>query len=356
LQLRTNGDEGAMRLSRIARSLAGVALFLVLVGLIRWQQTRTQPHHVVAGAARPLPSLSSVSSDPTVAGVFETGLEHLPASLEGADPPVGLIIDGAGNLVVRRSLRDFFDFFLSALGKESLATLRARIQAYMAKSLPKKAYPQAESILDGYLGYRLALQSVVKAGGKPAAHLDLGAVASQKMQERALRAQFLPAHVSAAFFDDDDRYDNYTLSRRLVETDDALSDAEKNSRVAELFAQLPPATQASIRSLQALHDVERVTTECVQRGCTKQELHQQRAAVVGEAAADRLQALDEQRASWASRVEAYVAQRAAILSDRSLTDAGKATQLNQLMQRDFNAHEQLRLPAFGVGQDHLPEP
>jgi len=348
LQLRTNGDEGAMRLSRIALSLAGVALLLVLVGLIRWQQTRPQPHHVVAGAARPLPSLSSELSDATVAGVFETGLEHLPASLEGADPPVGLIVDGAGNLVVRRSLRDFFDFFLSALGEESLATLRARIQAYMAKSLPKKAYPQAESILDGYLGYRLALQSVVKAGGKPAAHLDLGAVASQKMQERALRAQFLPAHVSAAFFDDDDRYDNYTLSRRLVETDDALSDAEKNSRVAELFAQLPPATQASIRSLQALHDV--------QRGCTKQELHQQRAAVVGEAAADRLQALDEQRASWASRVEAYVAQRAAILSDRSLTDAGKATQLNQLMQRDFNAHEQLRLPAFGVGQDHLPEP
>ena len=37
---------------------------------------------------------------------FVTGMERLPHSLNGVDPPAGLVIDAAGNLVVRRSLRD----------------------------------------------------------------------------------------------------------------------------------------------------------------------------------------------------------------------------------------------------------
>ena len=79
---------------------------------------------------------------------FVTGMERLPHSLNGVDPPAGLVIDAAGNLVVRRSLRDLFDFFLSAIGEEPLPTLRARIRAYMAKSLPDSAFKQAEQILD----------------------------------------------------------------------------------------------------------------------------------------------------------------------------------------------------------------
>lgn len=337
--------------SRIAK--AGLASVLAAAACVYWymNSAATAPAGgapSASGQAAPAWDvvLRGAMDEPAGAQRFETGLEELPRSLQGVDPPAGLIVDGAGNLVVRRSLRDFFDHFLSALGEEPLGTLRARVKAYMSKSLPAQAYQQALPIFDGYVGYRLALQSVPKAGGKPAEQLDLLAVALQKQQERTLRAQFLPVHVATAFFGDDDSYDNYTLARLRVERDSALSDAEKKVRVAELFAQLPVDTQASIQSLQALQEVERIDALCMQERCTADQLYQQRAALVGVPAAKRLQALDEERAAWTARVNTYLAQRTLILGDDALTESVKQAQIQRLKQGGFSEEEQLRLPAF----------
>lgn len=335
----------------------GAALSLVAGAAAFWYwgqpgvETRAgRPAESVRAAA----TFTEVLIEPADARKFDTGLELLPQSLQGTEPPAGLIIDGSGRLVVRKSLREFFDYFLSALGEESLATLRARVKAYMAKSLPRSAYLQAEHILDGYLGYRLALQSVPKAGGRAADQLDLDAVRSQKQQERSLRARYLTEEVSVAFFGHEDRYDDYTLSRLNVERDPSLSEAEKRERVNALFAQLPVEIQASMRSIQAIGSLEQLNANCQQQGCTQEQLYQQRAALVGNEAAGRLQELDGLRAVWMVRVDAYLDLRALVLGDNALSDAEKQVQILELRRRAFNAEEQLRLSAFEHGRDHPP--
>ena len=160
----------------------------------------------------------------------------------------------------------------------------------------------------------------------------------------------MPAHVSAAFFGEDDRYDDYTLARLHVEQDTSLSPAERAARLSELFAQLPEATQASMRSIRSLQEVERIDAGCRQQGCTPEQWHQQRAAVVGEEAAVRLQALDAQRAAWSARLNAYLAQRAAILADPSLSEPARQAQIQGLQQAGFTAEERLRLPAFETAE------
>lgn len=337
---------------------AGAATGLAVTAWAIWQVCRPEPRlptTVSVTSGQPAPPWHGVLSGPLHGAAhetaFETGLERLPHSLQGVDPPAGLRVDDQGRLVVTRLLRDFFDHFLSALGEESLPSLHARMRAYMARSLPPQAFREAVSILDGYLAYRQALQGVARAGGKPVEQLNLDAVAAQKQQERALRVQHLPAHVASAFFGEDDQHDQYTLARLRVARDPDLSEADKRVQLAGLAAQLPAATQASLRALQVLEDVTRIETLCRQQGCSPDQLRQHRAALVGDDAAARLQVLDVQRAAWADRVSAYLAQRATLHADPSLTEEDKQAQLQRLQQGNFTPEERLRLSAFELAHD-----
>ena len=59
--------------------------------------------------------------------------EQLPASLAGTSVPEGWArTDRLGNLIPTPHLRQLFEYFLSALGEESLQQLVARIQAALS--------------------------------------------------------------------------------------------------------------------------------------------------------------------------------------------------------------------------------
>ena len=133
------------------------------------QETDTLAHGS-KGMAGSLPHhpVSSVS--------FRTGLEKLPASLEGTVVPDGLQVDAQGNLVITPLLRDVMEYFLSTLGEEDLATIVQRLQAYFANNLPATAAEQAQQILNGYLAWRDNLGQIPQAGGVDAARLDVDAV------------------------------------------------------------------------------------------------------------------------------------------------------------------------------------
>jgi lipase chaperone LimK len=336
-------------------TLIKIAVGLVLAGAIitLWALARPgQPVGTPVAGGQPAPALAGVLAAPAANVTFTTGLEQLPPSLQGTQPPPGLIIDAQGNLVVTRALRDFFDYFLSALGEESLATIEQRVKAYMAKSLPVRADVRAEHIFEGYVNYRLALQKLPQAGGKPAVQLDIAAVTAQKQQEASLRSEYLEPDVVSAFFGDDDAYDRYTLARLQLERDKSLSEAQKKAQLQQLFAQLPAQTQATLQSMQNFQSLEQLNASCQQQGCTPDQLYQQRAALGGPEAADRLQALDQQRAAWKSRVDTYLDQRAAILANPSYSDGDKQAQIQQLQQSGFSTQEQLRLQAFEQMRDH----
>jgi lipase chaperone LimK len=298
-----------------------------------------------ATAGAPALALAQALSAPAAAISFTTGLEHLPQSLQGTEAPPGLIIDENGNLVVTHALRDFYDYFLSALGEESLATIRARAKAYMHKSLPARAYARADHVFDSYLAYRQNLTSTSQSSTL-AGKLDLDALQQQRDTERALRSQYFEQDVVAAFFGSDDAYDNYSIARLKVQGDTRLSDAEKLRQTQALFAQLPADQQVSMKVMEQTLSLEQINTDCKKSHCAPDQLHSLRENVVGPEAADRLQALDDRRAAWNTRVSNYAQQRASILGMQGLSDQDKQAQIQQLQQQDFSVQERLRLAAF----------
>lgn len=276
-----------------------------------------------------------------------TGLEQLPRSLAGTEVDGSAQADAAGHLKPDFALRRLFDYFLSTVGEEPQPRVRERLQAYLRSKLPPMAARQAMNLLDRYLAYQQARGEMgqgAPANGAADAALDL---LQQRFDAlRVLRQQhFSPAEV-AAFFGDEEAEDRYTLQRLGVLRDASLSPADKAQRLKQLAASLPPALQASITVEDKVRDLNAVTQEWRDRGGTPQELREARVQLVGLDAADRLEALDQRRAQWAQRVEAYRARRAALQADASLSAQQREQALGQLRSESFSSQELPRVDAI----------
>ncbi len=80
-------------------------------------------------------------------------------------------------------------------------------------------------------------------------------------------------------------------------------------------------------------------------GADAEEIRSYRVATVGEAAANRLEALDAERAEWNKRLSAYQAARAKIAGETSDPAARKDAE-TKLLEASFTPQEQLRVKAL----------
>ena len=83
-----------------------------------------------------------------------------------------------------------------------------------------------------------------------------------------------------------------------------------------------------------------------------EQRHQERAAIWGDEAAQRLAALDQERALWQARVEGFRSERQQILANESLSAEQQAEQIQELLNRDFQPAEARRALALAELADH----
>ena len=279
---------------------------------------------------------------------FSTGLERLPASLQGTEVAGELAVDERGNLKVTRGLRLMFDYFLSAAGEEPDASLRERVQAHLARlAAGAPAGAQALALFDRYVDYKRELAR--NLSGTRATSLS-------EMQARltavtALRARHFQPEVVAAFFGEDQAYDAYCLARVAILNDSSLSPAQKAARIAELRATQPDAVRQQMDVVETVQTLETLTTAWQQRAGSPTELRELRETLVGRDATDRLEALDRQNAAWDSRVAAYLQQRAQILGEATLADSMRAQQVEALRNQAFTGTERIRIETIERIQD-----
>lgn len=324
-----------------------------VMALLYWLKPDTPPEQPPAATTvqydLPTPVLPEPSSAiPTLPVTpFKTGLEQLPASLLGTEVDGEILIDENRNLHVTRGLRDLFDYFLTTVGEESLATIIQRVKAYIRHRTPEPAQSQAIALFDQYIAYRGALRAIPEAGGKPADQIDLNAIAQQKTAEQRLRQQFFDAKTIQAFFGDDDAYDQYALQSLRINQDPALSPAEKNQQIEQLAARLPDHLRDAIQAAAQYQNLEQQTAEWKTRNGSAEELRQIRLNLVGAAATERLEALDQENRQWQRRVDAYLQEYNRINNNTQWSVEQKQLMVLSLRrQQGFSETEQLRLPAF----------
>ncbi len=245
------------------------------------------------------------------------GADPFAASLRGTDIDGQLAADANGQLVVNQSTRDFFDYFLNAIGDSSAEEALARIRALARKSLPPAAADQAMALLDRYLDYKR--QAVIL--GNRALDPDRQAdpdyqiqMFHQALQDlKRLRSEVFSPATHQAFFGPEEAYDDYTLASIDIQRRTDLSVNARQTLLAWQRQQLPPQ----------IRDTE-------QRLVSQQKTQQQRQAAMANAsspedAGERLIA-SGMDPNQASEVVGYLRERQQF--DRRYDEF--ATELNQL--------------------------
>lgn len=341
-------------LARTRRRDVGVAVLSVgalATAWLVWHEAISTP--VSARASAAAPDWIQAGADGADAGAgqaqppLRTGLEALPRSLVGTEVDGAAQADGAGHLKLDRSLRNLFDYFLSLVGEESPARVRARIVAYLRSHLPASAAAEGVSLLDRYLAYEADRGQQGQGqshDGDPALSVDS---LSQRMSLiQGLRQRYFSVAERQAFFGDEEAFDQYTLKKLAVMQDGSLSAVDKAQRLHQLVEALPAALRTNLTAVDSYEDLQAVTADWKARGGTPEALHEARVQLVGAEATSRLEALDTQRAQWAQRVQAYQAQKARLLADASLSPLQREQAVQQLLTGAFNAQERLRVAAL----------
>jgi len=265
----------------------------------------------------------------------------LPASFSGTQVDGEFQLDEQGNLRITRDIVQIFDYFLSAIGEESLAQSIERLQAHIRAQLPAPAEAQALALLEQYLDYKRQL--VLLERDLPQLP-SLDALKQREMAVQALRARLFSSEVHQVFFAADESYNLFTLERLAIQRNDSLDANAKGAALDRLRDGLSEELQASV--LPQLHTELRSQTSALQAaGGSAEQVQALRQQLVGNQAASRLQALDQQRQNWKQRLERFQQEKSAIENHPGLTSADKQAAIQRLTQEQFDERERLRLDA-----------
>lgn len=303
----------------------------------------------VAGGSPPVhgPAGASDRASPSDPEIVRLARGPRPASLVGTDVDGGLSVDAAGHFRPDRDALALFHYFLAASGEEPLAVIRQRIVDEIHRRLAPPADGEAVAFLDDYLDLRDAVRALAEGGEIP--H-DL----ERRLQWlRELRREHL-GPLAEDVFAEEEAAVLVDLERRRVALDPELDEAERAERLAALEAQLPERVREARRRARAPARVHADVRALREAGADEDAIFAVREATFGAEAAERLAALDAERAAWERRLAAYRDARVALLDElglaadaeeRTLADAERA-RLEALRRSHFEEHEVLRVRAL----------
>lgn len=267
--------------------------------------------------------------------------EQLPASLSGTSVPDGWArTDRLGNLVPTPHLRQLFEYFLSALGEETLEQLVARIEAALSV-LKEPARSQAVATLGAYLEYKLAVSELEQSYGR-ATGIGAGEMQRRMEEIQALRRTWLDADTAEAFFADDEAVDRFQIAKLRINGDDSLSDDQKAEALRRAESSLPEPLRKAREQTRQFADYEQVRRELADDPAALEAWRQE---AFGDAAADRLARLENEQQDWDRRWQSYSRERDRLLSS-GLAEPERQEALERLRAGHFNETERIRAEAL----------
>ncbi|MBB5360391.1 lipase chaperone LimK [Rhodanobacter sp. ANJX3] len=260
-------------------------------------------------------------------------------SLRGTEPDGGVSVGFGGHLKPDMALRRLFDYYLVLLGETDLSSIRTLLHDdLLRRRLDPPLIDEVMASFDRYTHYQ---QAAVALANQPGLSME-----QQLTQVTALRRQMLGDETAEAFYGDEQRRQQQSLQRLAIQSDTSLSPAEKARRLQALDAALPAAEQEA-QAQVSLGTTVQEQTEAFDAAQTDADTrHAERAQLFGDAAADRLQQLDQSRAQWQARLDAYTQQSQAIQADSTLTSAQQQAALQQLLTSSFHGGEQVQVQAM----------
>ncbi len=266
-------------------------------------------------------------------------------SMEGTRPDGDIKLDAADRLVVDAELGHLFDYYLAGLGEKGLEAIRGEIERELERRLRPLPAAAAKRLLANYLHYKRALVDVEQGLPKTT---DLAQAARARLDAmQQLRLNYFSAAEAAGLFGANDARDLDAVARLEIGQDKSLGAEQKREKLAALDQRLPRALREEREAPTHIVNVEQAVQKMRAQGAGDNEIYRMRATELSPEAAARLADLDRDEAAWKSRIDAYLAQRGALLAGAAALDAGaRETALQQLRDAQFKPDEQRRLGAY----------
>lgn len=331
-------------------SSAALVAALLFAGL--WLLRELHPGDKPASVSNDATAIATNASSPSVAAASTTvhGASAFPtpaptveqlrarlgrSSLRGAAVDGELAFDPGGRLRLDAGLVRRFDHYLSLIGEFTTEEMRELLHDDVLREYGDAVAADTLDAFDRYVGLRAELS---------AANLSSD-LAIRFAQIKNLRREWFGPD-SDVMFGDEEAHTAYSLARRAVERDTSLNASERALHLAELDAGRSAAERSAERHATTVLIAEEQSRQFEARGTDAATRAEERSALWGDEAAQRLAALDQQRAEWDRRIAEYVSLRRDIVSDARLDPAARQHALSDLQQRSFDSDERRRIESL----------
>ncbi|MFT5594728.1 MAG: lipase chaperone LimK [Oceanicoccus sp.] len=272
----------------------------------------------------------------------------LPQSLADSPLPSSLDVNENGQLIINMKVKRLFEFYLSAMGEDTLAECIERIRHNLNQQLEADALTSALQLLEGFLQYQNHIGHIKNdfLARYDDQTYNLERVQEMKQSVRESRSLFFSEEASLAFYQQEDEYDNYMIKKVAIRSDQNLTDEEKQSQYDLLTSESPSWISQQEHQASLINKVKAQEKTLRENGADQSSIYELRVENYGVQAAQNLAALDHQRAQWASRVSQYRLENEQILSNSSYTQAEKNQLSQDIRQQHFSGSELIRINAL----------
>lgn len=242
-------------------------------------------------------------------------------------------------------LKRLFDYYLSAVGEQTIAAITLAISSDLDRRLSPDQRPAAKRLLALYLQFKLALVDLEK---KPElVGTDVKAIRQRLLAMQDLRSQFFSAEETLGMFSFEDDYDQDAVARLEVSQNPALSATQKKEQLAALDASQSAALREEREAPRVVLKIEQMAQTLRAQGASEDDIYRMRSKELNPEAAARLAELDREETAWKNRIASYLNESSKLLQAQAdAPPAQREAALAQLQQSRFNPDERRRLAAY----------
>ncbi|HCG5572154.1 TPA: lipase secretion chaperone [Vibrio parahaemolyticus] len=231
------------------------------------------------------------------------------------------------------SQKDFFEYSLSGLGEHSLEEIQENVEESISQ---QNSLGIDVELFQTYLAYKRALSKL-----EPLEDTTLSLNQLQRLNEAILNLQleYFNDQQISQLFDEENRLRQLAIEKLVIKTYEQDSDSQQ-LLLNQALSEQPEYIQQSERNNALTSQLDQTAL------LSSQDKYLARVELVGEEGAQRLQKLDEQRATFEIELTNYLEKRADILDDEFLGREQKQLEIANLRKQSFETTQWRRIEAL----------
>ncbi|EMN7355828.1 lipase secretion chaperone [Vibrio parahaemolyticus] len=256
------------------------------------------------------------------------------ASLYVSDSPQSKMAQSQHDTTIDlSSQKDFFEYSLSGLGEHSLEEIQENIEESISQ---QNSLGIDVELFQTYLAYKRALSKL-----EPLEDTTLSLNQLQRLNEAILNLQleYFNDQQISQLFDEENRLRQLAIEKLVIKTYEQDSDSQQ-LLLNQALSEQPEYIQQSERNNALTRQLDQTAL------LISQDKYLARVELVGEEGAQRLQKLDEQRATFEIELKNYLEKRADILDDEFLGREQKQLEIANLRKQSFETTQWRRIEAL----------